>query len=336
MADSLPPFTIFLDFDGVLHPAPTRSKGEEWCWLPRIETMLICALNDPSVQIVISSAWRIYHSVDELKRFVGPKIAAKVIDCTPCFEPSTREEECLTWLEANGLAGTPWVAIDDLVSDFKHHAAEHLVAIDPMFGPSLADLRRFIALQVRQHQRRMGQLVQEPMARLPSDFAPAVLIIDFDWMLTEDGRTQRPDARLGLEQLFERAQRYFELRLVAATSWLEAGRTERIAQALPGAMRAQLHPKMLHMGELLSVKHLAHFFEDEGLDEQPWAALVNGASLEAWPRQKSPVIELESPAVIRKRDSDRVLRALVDQAEQRHGDRFPMRWWIRPEKAEST
>jgi hypothetical protein len=271
-----------------------------------------------------------------LKSYVGPKIAAKVIDCTPCFEPSTREEECLAWLEAHGLADAPWIAIDDLASDFKHYAAEHLVAIDPMFGPSLADFRRFIALQVRQHQRRMGHTLQEPMARLPSDFAPAVLIIDFDWMLTEDGRTLRPDARLGLEQFFERARRYFDLRLVAASSWLEAERSEHIAQALPGAMRAQLHQKLLPLAELLSVKHLAHFLQDEGLDEQPWAALVNGASLEAWPRQKSPVIELESPAVIRKRDSDRVLRALVDQAEQRHGDRFPMRWWIRPEKAETT
>ncbi len=333
MADRTP-FTIFLDFDGVLHPQPAH-QDQAWSWLPRIETMLACALDDPDVQIVISSAWRIYHSVDELKRFVGPKIAAKVIDCTPCFEPSTREEECLAWLEAHGLADAPWIAIDDLAGDFKHHAAEHLVAIDPMFGPSLADMRRFIALQVRQLQRRMGHTLQEPMARLPSNFAPAVLLIDFDWMLTEDGRTLRPDARLGLEQFFERAQRYFELRLVAASSWLEAGRIERIAQALPSAMRAQLHPKMLHMGELLSVKYLAHFLQDEGLDEQPWAALVNGASLEAWPRQTSPVIELESPAVIRKRDSDRVLRALTEQAEQLYRDRLPMRWWIRP-KDETT
>jgi hypothetical protein len=125
---------LFLDFDGVLHPQydgePTP-VSEIFCHLPRFESVM---RDFPSVEIVISSTWRIQFTLDELRARFSPDIAARIIDVTPQIEwtdenylPTQREDEILAWLERAGLSCTPWIALDDAAWQFKQHR-DRLVA----------------------------------------------------------------------------------------------------------------------------------------------------------------------------------------------------------------
>jgi hypothetical protein len=329
------PLTIFLDFDGVLHPQQAQ-RGQEWSWLGRIEFLLHEALQDPSAQIVISSAWRIYHSVDELRAYVGPQIAAKVIDTTPIFEPSTREEECLAWLEANGLTDAPWIAIDDLASDFKNHSAEHLVPIDPVFGPGPDDMARFRSLWVAQVQRQSGQLPMEYEPRRPSGRAPAVIFIDIDWMCAPEGRSMHPHARSSMKDLIKRSRTYFDLNIVACSSWLRTRRAEEVAHALPWDVRkhlyAHFHPeksaaaiwKMIALDAPLSLQDCERFIEAESLAGVPWAALLIGTHQLSGREPEPHTVVLDHPPQVAARNIEQVLRALWTQAEAVFAPHFPI------------
>jgi hypothetical protein len=125
---------LFLDFDGVLHPQydgePTP-VSEIFCHLPRFESVM---RDFPSVEIVISSTWRIQFTLDELRARFSPDIAARIIDVTPQIEcaddnylPARREDEILEWLKRAGLSCTLWIALDDAAWQFKQHR-DRLVA----------------------------------------------------------------------------------------------------------------------------------------------------------------------------------------------------------------
>ena len=125
---------LFLDFDGVLHPQydgePTP-VSEIFCHLPRFESVM---RDFPSVEIVISSTWRIQFTLKDLRDKFSPDIAARIIDMTPQIKwaddnylPARREGEILKWLEIAGRSCTPWIALDDAVWQFKQHR-DRLVA----------------------------------------------------------------------------------------------------------------------------------------------------------------------------------------------------------------
>jgi hypothetical protein len=111
---------LFLDFDGVLHPFYPLSDrpGREslrFSYLPRLEAVL---RDHPLVQIVIASDWRKLHTLEELRAFFSPDIAARVIGVTP-LDPSSEYVTCRRqirveeYLEQNGLQGSSWIALDD-------------------------------------------------------------------------------------------------------------------------------------------------------------------------------------------------------------------------------
>lgn len=113
---------LFLDFDGVTHP--------ECCTADLLFTRLrliedVLRLHQ-DVEVVISSSWREYHKLPELRGYFSADISGRVIDCTPIFrqdpcEPAmtkVRQVECLTWLNEH-RPGHPWVAIDDVPWGFE-------------------------------------------------------------------------------------------------------------------------------------------------------------------------------------------------------------------------
>jgi hypothetical protein len=106
------PLVLFLDFDGVLHPDPCFNEPE-FSSLHLVEAVLA---NFPSVEIVVSSAWRTYHTLAELREFLGPTLGPRIVGLTPDLELAVvafpRQTECETWLRAH-RPDSLWIAIDD-------------------------------------------------------------------------------------------------------------------------------------------------------------------------------------------------------------------------------
>lgn len=113
---------LFLDFDGVLHP---EGVGEDlhFVHLPAFEAAL---REFPSVQVVVSSAWRLDMPLDELRQKFSQDIRARVVGVTPSLphleaKYGQRQRECELWLRQaypGGVATPRWLALDDRESYF--------------------------------------------------------------------------------------------------------------------------------------------------------------------------------------------------------------------------
>lgn len=103
---------LFLDFDGVLHPI--NRGGKEFSLLPHFVRVME---SFPEVDIVISSAWRLDHDLDQLRAYFPQIISPRIIDVTPHLpyleHHHVRHAEILTWLRDEGREYESWVAIDD-------------------------------------------------------------------------------------------------------------------------------------------------------------------------------------------------------------------------------
>ncbi len=126
---------IFLDFDGVTHPDPCFDDNL-FCRLPLIEEVL---LEFPGVGIVISSSWREYHPISEMREYFTAAIQPRILGATPSLGQPTsdwlpgslpqfqRQWECASWMKANRRWDTPWLAIDDRADWFQPGCANLLV-----------------------------------------------------------------------------------------------------------------------------------------------------------------------------------------------------------------
>lgn len=112
---------IFLDFDGVLHrefipgstPGRVRVNTHQFTHLANFEAVV---RDFPDIDIVISSTWRINHSLNELRSYFSDDIATRIIDVTPVLPTRTvdrRELEIKQWLVHAGRSGERYLAIDD-------------------------------------------------------------------------------------------------------------------------------------------------------------------------------------------------------------------------------
>lgn len=125
---------LFLDIDGVLHPVETDYSfgGRFFSHLPLLEELL---REFRSVEVVISSDWRLAESIDQLQQYFGEDIRHRIIGATPQLDPDTavqhrRQLEILAWLEGNGRGDAEWVALDDWSESFEAGFAR-LVLTDP-------------------------------------------------------------------------------------------------------------------------------------------------------------------------------------------------------------
>lgn len=110
---------LFLDFDGVLHPDPCYDVRKQFCFLNRLENVL---LEFPQVRIVISSTWRKERSLEVLRSFFLPEIRQRIVGVTPNWYDHEelfdvigyqRQTEIEAWIRASGEPWLKWVAIDD-------------------------------------------------------------------------------------------------------------------------------------------------------------------------------------------------------------------------------
>jgi hypothetical protein len=79
----------------------------------------------PLVRIVVSSTWRYKFTLDQMRAYFSPDIAARIIGATPQseiansgYQAARRENEILDWLAASGNTGIQWVALDDAAWQF--------------------------------------------------------------------------------------------------------------------------------------------------------------------------------------------------------------------------
>lgn len=152
---------LFLDFDGVLHPDPSE-KANYFIRVPLIEAVL---LEFPSVEIMISSSWRDWHYLTELRKFFPASLWRRIIDVTPRWQSHlfdgdgrhhSRQWECEQWLLHNRTDGTPWIAIDDM-NHWLNSIGPKLIYSNPGIGPTEAkakDLRaRLCAISIHRETK---------------------------------------------------------------------------------------------------------------------------------------------------------------------------------------
>ena len=130
---------LFLDFDGVLHPEPCFDKDKLFICLPRLEKVL---REFHSVQIVISSTWRLTRSLSDLRLFFSPDIAGRIIGVTPTWRDHEeldsiigyqRHAEIEVWLRESKYPWQAWIAIDDKTYLFKPFL-KNLIKTDSAIG----------------------------------------------------------------------------------------------------------------------------------------------------------------------------------------------------------
>lgn len=125
---------LFLDVDGVLHPVETdySFSSRFFSHLPLLEKLL---REFRSVDVVISSDWRLAESIEQLQRYFSEDIRHRIIGATPQLDPDKaihhrRQLEIQAWLDGNSRLNAEWVALDDWPSHFEA-SFERLVLTDP-------------------------------------------------------------------------------------------------------------------------------------------------------------------------------------------------------------
>lgn len=144
---------IFLDFDGVLHPEPVKA-GREFERVPVLEDLIEIYENKGyKVWIVISSTWRLRHSLEDLKERLGVKIAQRVRGVTAHYDSLKdvperyigypREAECEMWMRVHAPLGSSWVALDDRDWLFRPFN-KHLIQTDRSVGLRSSDIKKVL------------------------------------------------------------------------------------------------------------------------------------------------------------------------------------------------
>lgn len=135
--------TIFLDIDGVLR---THSSDLEWSRLlgvpiplsvyeRRFDKKIVSYINEivgyTRAKIVVTSTWRVKHSLEELKQIFRDNGIADVVGKTDIG--LNRGEEIEQYISDNEIEN--YVVIDDQVNDIlKCIPKERVIKVDPIKG----------------------------------------------------------------------------------------------------------------------------------------------------------------------------------------------------------
>jgi len=130
---------LFLDFDGVLHPAVNYDAAQLLCNMPMLEAVLRTV---PDVEVVVTSTWRETRTLVELQSLFIPDIAPRIVGVTPqwrniqsadTYGVYVRQAEIEHWLREFGKPWQQWLAVDDQPHLFKPFC-KNLFATNPATG----------------------------------------------------------------------------------------------------------------------------------------------------------------------------------------------------------
>jgi hypothetical protein len=124
--------TIFLDFDGVLRriTSPKFTLDQD-C----VTEFTHALLEHPHAKVVISSAWRLAYSLDELRSILPSSLRERIEGVTSEaaeMYAHSRNDEIVEYLRRHNRFDSPWLAIDDQRSHFRPNAP--VLEIDPERG----------------------------------------------------------------------------------------------------------------------------------------------------------------------------------------------------------
>ena len=145
---------LFLDFDGVLHPAGCPSS-ERFMHVPRFEQVM---RDHPDVRIDISSSWQEAYSIRQLQALFSASIATRVIGGThgadPKHEAENRHAQILKFLAQFGRTAA-WLGLDDTAEEFPPTCPQ-LVLCDSARGldDEAETALRLKLLAIRRHTTR--------------------------------------------------------------------------------------------------------------------------------------------------------------------------------------
>jgi len=126
---------LSIDFDGVLHPlAQDLAVSARFCWLHHLERLLE---PHPDVGIAVHSTWRYIHTDDELRVFLGPRLAARYCGSAP----RGGREDAVKWFMHLARCDT-YLVIDDAPDEFRELPAHRLLICDPLSGVSAPQVQK--------------------------------------------------------------------------------------------------------------------------------------------------------------------------------------------------
>lgn len=137
---------LFLDYDGVLHPGLAGTM----VYLPRLQAFLH---EHPSVQVVLSTSWRLTYSFESLRYAFEPALRDRVVGTTPALPEGTRAQrfaEIGIWLTRYAPVDAKWAALDDDATLFPPWC-EELVLCESVRGLRPAQLQE-VARKLDLHQ----------------------------------------------------------------------------------------------------------------------------------------------------------------------------------------
>lgn len=136
---------IFLDIDGVLNSYESFNSFGSWHTLcPNCVRRLEALVKDTKAKVVMSSAWRLAHSLPYIRRLLAVSGLSNservVIGATPIMylQPHGRGREIDAWLKSNEEVVENFVIIDDSTDMYPH--MDRLVKTDPQIGFSLENV----------------------------------------------------------------------------------------------------------------------------------------------------------------------------------------------------
>ncbi|MCF8160485.1 MAG: hypothetical protein K9J76_07265 [Polaromonas sp.] len=111
--------TLFLDFDGVLHPSHAK-PANYFCNMP----LLLDAIGNANVMIVVSSSWRFQSTYGEIECLFPRNIRGKLNGITgdAFIGRHARWHEIQSFVFARKISN--WRALDDSRFEFPNHCPE--------------------------------------------------------------------------------------------------------------------------------------------------------------------------------------------------------------------
>jgi hypothetical protein len=128
---------LFLDFDGVLHPADADPALAHFCWLPELERLLS---SHTDVRIVVHSTWRYDHHDSELRALLAG-LGARFVGSAP---RGPRQQAIESVLQSNKGKVSNYLVLDDASNEFEEGTL-NVVLLDGRAGISDLDAQAVVA-----------------------------------------------------------------------------------------------------------------------------------------------------------------------------------------------
>lgn len=137
---------VFLDFDGVLHPADYLNfytiNGElvlandaRFCWAEDLWNLI----RNFDCHLVIHSSWRNSYTLDQLRDLLPTELGKRVVAVTA---GDSRHQSILAYVEANAVKS--YIILDDAADEFPSECEELLLCNDNM-GASSQEVQNKLA-----------------------------------------------------------------------------------------------------------------------------------------------------------------------------------------------